>query len=147
VSAVVLDSGPLGLLSNPSGTAQPVACRAWLKSLRMAGWRIIVPEITDYEVRRESIRTKSLRALTILDSLCATHEYLPITTLAMRLAADMWAKARNAGLPTSAAYAIDGDVILSAQTFAINTTVVVATENPAQLSRFVAAELGSNIVP
>jgi len=147
LSAVILDSSPLGLLSNPSGTPQPVACRAWAKDLIAAGRRIIIPEVADYEVRRELIRTKSTRALAILDSLCATYDYLPITTLAMRLAADMWAQARNAGLATSHAHALDGDVILAAQAVALNVACVVATENPAHLTRYVPAELWSNIVP
>lgn len=147
MSAVILDSSPLGLLSNPSGTPQPVACRAWAKDLIAAGRRIIIPEVADYEVRRELIRTKSTRALAILDSLCATYDYLPITTLAMRLAADMWAQARNAGLATSHAHALDGDVILAAQAVALNVACVVATENPAHLTRYVPAELWSNIVP
>lgn len=145
--AVILDSSPLGLLSNPSGTSQPVACRAWVKTLIATGRRIIIPEIADYEVRRELIRTKSSRALAILDSLCATYEYLPITTLAMRLAADLWAQARNSGLATAHAHALDGDVILAAQSVAMNVSCVVATENPGHLTRYVSAELWSNVMP
>ena len=52
-AAVLLDAGPLGLLSNPNNSPQPIACRAWLASLLAAGRQVVVPEITDYEVRRE----------------------------------------------------------------------------------------------
>ena len=51
--AVVLDSGPLGVLCNPNNHAQPVAIRAWVAALLAAGRRVIIPEIADYEVRRE----------------------------------------------------------------------------------------------
>jgi hypothetical protein len=104
-------------------------------------------EITDYGVRRELTRIRSKLALANLDGYGSRLEYLPITTLAMRLAADMWANARNSGLPTSTAHAIDRDVILAAQAVAFYSAIVVATENSAILSRFVTAELWSTIVP
>jgi predicted nucleic acid-binding protein len=146
-AAVVLDTSPLGLLVNLSGHPQAVACRGWIRDLEAAGRRIIVPEIADYELRRELVRANRTRSLTILYSLCTKHEYLPITTTAMRIAADLWARARNAGLPTAGSAALDGDAILAAQATALNVAVVVATENPAHLSRFVPAELWSNVTP
>jgi predicted nucleic acid-binding protein len=145
--AVVLDTSPLGLLVNLSGTAQPLACRAWLRSLQAAGRRIIVPEIADYERRRELVRANRKRSLAVLDSLCTTHEYLPITTTAMRVAADLWAQVRNAGLPTAGPAALDGDAILAAQATVRNVPFVIATEHPAHISRFAPAELWSNIIP
>lgn len=52
---VFLDSGPLGLASKPAGKAEADACRTWLSALEAAGVVIIVPEIVDYEVRRELV--------------------------------------------------------------------------------------------
>lgn len=146
-AVIVLDAGPLGLLTNPNNTPQPLACRAWLASLRAAGRRVVVPEITDYEVRRELIRIRSQSALTNLDTYGAQLDYLPLTTTAMRLAAELWAQARSTGQPTAPDPALDVDVILAAQALTMNTAVVVATGNPAHLSRFVPAELWSNIAP
>ncbi|MFO0811069.1 MAG: hypothetical protein U0746_20760 [Gemmataceae bacterium] len=51
-AAVLLDAEPLGILSNPNPTAKVVRCRLWLAALRSAGRRVLVPEVTDYEVRR-----------------------------------------------------------------------------------------------
>jgi len=146
-AAVVLDSTPLGILAHPRNPPHVAACRQWLADLIVASRRIIVPEIADYEVRRELLRLGSPNALINLDQLGAQLEYLPLTTTAMRLAAALWAQARNTGQPTAPDHALDGDVILAAQAISLNTPVVVATGNPAHLTRFVPAELWSNITP
>jgi predicted nucleic acid-binding protein len=146
-TAVVLDTGPLGILINPNHTPLPIACRAWLASLQAAGRQVILPEIADYEVRRELIRANLSAALYLLDQFAVQLDYLPLTTPAMRLAADLWAQARKAGLPSAAAAALDGDVILAAQALTLGAPVVIATGNPAHLSRFVPAEDWTAITP
>ena len=68
----------------------------------------------------------------------------------MLLAASLWAKARQSGLPTADPKKLDVDVILAAQALTLNapaSSVVIATENVGHLSRFVAADLWSNIKP
>ncbi len=67
----------------------------------------------------------------------STLVYLPLTTAVMRHAADLWAEARRRGRPTAGAQALDGDVILAAQTLAVGGRV--ATENVGHLSQFVEA--------
>jgi hypothetical protein len=65
----------------------------------------------------------------------------------MRRAAEFWANARNAGLPTAPDHALDGDVILAAQV-AISAAAqdsVVATTNVKHLERFVGARLWRDI--
>ena len=47
---VLLDAGPLGLVTNPRRSPQSTACAAWLQSLVTAGVRVVIPEIADYEV-------------------------------------------------------------------------------------------------
>jgi predicted nucleic acid-binding protein len=145
--AVVLDSTPLGILCHPRNPPQAMACRQWVDDLLAAGRRVIVPEIADYEVRRELIHRNSRIALTNLDRLGLRLEYLPLTTAAMRIAADLWAQARIAGHPTASNYSIDADVIVAAQAISLTVPVIVATGNPAHLGRFVSAELWSNIKP
>ena len=68
-AAVLLDAGPLGLLTNPNNDSQAIASRAWLASLSAAGRQVFVPEVTDYEVRRELIRIQSHSALANSDAL------------------------------------------------------------------------------
>jgi predicted nucleic acid-binding protein len=146
-AAVVLDSTPLGILCHPRNPPQAMVCRQWVNLLLAAGRRVIVPEIADYEVRRELLHRNSRIALSNLDQLNLRLEYLPLTTEAMRLAAELWAQARVAGHPTAPNHSIDADVIVAAQSLNLKTTVVVATGNPAHLQRFVAAELWTNISP
>jgi predicted nucleic acid-binding protein len=146
-AAIVLDAGPVGLLTNPNNSPQPQACRAWLASLRAAGRRVIVPEIADYEVRRELLRIQSHSALANLDAYAVHLEYLPLTTTAMRRAAELWALARGRGQQTASNHALDGDVILAAQALDLNVPVLVATANPVHLTRFVPADLWSSIPP
>ncbi len=145
--AVILDSTPLGILCNPRTSPHVLACRQWLADLLAAGRRVIIPEISDYEIRRELIRLGSMVALANLDGFECQLEYLPISTAAIRLAADIWARARNTGQPTAPDPGLDGDVILAAQALSLSIPVLVATSNPRHLSRFVAAELWSGIAP
>jgi predicted nucleic acid-binding protein len=65
-----------------------------------------------------------------LDALATAAEYLPITTVAMRLAAELWAQARQQGQPTAGDNTIDADMILAAQALTLGTPdVVIATTN------------------
>jgi predicted nucleic acid-binding protein len=139
---VLLDTGPLGLVTNPRRSPQSVACAQWLQALVARGIRVIVPEIADYEVRRELLRAKKERGLARLDALASRLEYLPITTAAIRQAAVFWAQARQQGQPTADDKALDGDVILAAQAMTLGAAdVVVATTNVGHLSRFAPAAL------
>jgi predicted nucleic acid-binding protein len=146
-TAVVLDAGPIGTLANPRGGQRVLACRSWTAAITAAGRRIIVPEVADYEIRRELIRLNARRSLLALDALANQFEYLPLSSAAMRLAAEFWAAARRGGFPTAPDPAIDGDVILAAQAVTLGIPVTVATGNARHLSRFVAADDWPNIVP
>jgi hypothetical protein len=81
---VLLDAGPLGLATNPRRSRQSVACAQWVQALVTHGTRVIVPEIADYEVRRELLRANKVSGLARLDALARLIEYLPLTTVAMR---------------------------------------------------------------
>ena len=145
--AIVLDTGPIGLITNPKLSSYGIACNQWLQAHLKAGTRIIVPEIADYEVRRELLRANKLKGLARLNSLCERVEYLPLTTAAMRQAAALWAQARQQGQPTAGDKTIDGDMILIAQAQTITvSSVVIATTNVGHLSRFIAAEQWQNIL-
>jgi predicted nucleic acid-binding protein len=147
---IVLDSTPLGLLVRPPGLPVVDACRVWVEKHLTAGTRIIVPEIVDYELRRELLRMGGVASLTLLDDFNAAEvdRYLPLTTSALRLAAEMWAQARRQGAPTADRHALDIDVILAAQALSSGLSpqdFVIATGNLGHLSRFTPAELWENL--
>ena len=85
-----------------------------------------------------------------LDGFKTTFRYLPITTQVMLRAADLWAHSRRSGLPTGDPKKLDIDVILSAQALTLavpSADIIVATTNVSHISRFVAADLWTNITP
>jgi predicted nucleic acid-binding protein len=127
---VLLDAGPLGLVTNPKRSAASMACAVWLQSLVNANWRVLTPEIADYEVRRELLLANKTAGVAQLDALAALLEYLPLTTAAMRHAAATWATARQKGQPTAGDRTIDADMILVGQAMTLGVSnVIVATTN------------------
>lgn len=149
---MLLDAGPLGLLTHRKGVAEADACREWLRNGLNGGFTYHVPEIADYEVRRELLRAGKSLGITRLDAFIAAEpaRYLPITTGVMRQAAEFWADARRRGQPTAPDPALDADAILAAQAAvldAVTGSVIIATTNVAHLGRFVPAEHWNRIAP
>lgn len=145
MSHILLDSYPLGALSHPQSD---VAMLQWAAACRVAGHVIYVPEVIDYEVRRELLRAKKNSGVRNLDALKATFRFLPISSPAMLLAADLWAGSRQSGLATGDPKKLDIDVILAAQALTLGVPLrdlMVATSNVSHISRFVPADLWNNI--
>jgi len=139
---ILLDSGPLGIFSN-HGKSQIISdCRAWAAKHQQQGNVLVVPEIADYEVRRELLRAGKSIGIERLDLIKSTFAYLPLTTAVMLRAAQFWAQARKSGRPMAVDAALDADVILSAQAAILideGSAVVIASSNPRHLSMFVPA--------
>ena len=147
---VLLDAGPLGQACQRAGSARAIRCRLWLDGLLARGVNVFVPEIVDYEVRRELTRIGASGSLQRLDDLVATGGliYAPITTDQMRQAALLWADARQHGIPTAHQHALDADVILAACATTIGQPgdqVMVATDNVGHLARYCDARLWTTI--
>lgn len=147
---IVLDSGPLGLLSNPTRHGPGQESHRWARTHISAGSQLVVPEIADYELRRELIRAQKTHGVARLDKLCDDLSYHPLSTSIMRDAAELWARARIHGHPTAHDAALDGDVLLAAQARSLQIAapdeiVVVATTNVAHLERYVNARYWTEI--
>jgi len=142
---LLLDSGPLGLITNPQGGAEAQACKAWLQDLTPAGHIALFPEIIAYEHRRELLLANLAQAITRLDGFKSVGAYLPVSEEAYLRAAALWASARRQGIPTQGIptqgiptqgiptqgiptqgiptadrFALDADVILAAQAVTLN---------------------------
>ena len=149
---IALDTGPLGLLTNPKKSADTIACVAWSIALLRAGHQIIVPAIADYELRRELEWARKTRGLALLDAWNAARSdrYLSVTDSSLRLAARLWAQDRNSGTPTADPKELDGDALIAAQLLdlgLLTSDFVLATTNVAHLSQFVPAALWTDISP
>ena len=134
---ILLDSGPLDMAANPRAKNTPLVCQQWLREMLRRGERVAIPEISDYEVRRELLRADRLNGLRRLDNLKQKLEYVSIQTETMLLAAQLWADIRKRGKPTADSKALDGDVILAAQAQLLkndSTETLIATTNLKHLS-------------
>ena len=146
---IVLDAGPVGLLTRSPRVPEAQQCADWLGDRLAAGARVVIPEIADYEVRRELLRLGASAALRRLNLLGERLDYVSLTTAALRRAAELWADMRRQGQPTADPHALDADVILAAQAqlaAAPDDTIVVATTNVGHLGRLVPAQRWDQIV-
>ena len=145
---ILLDAGPLGLITNPRASQETRDCNLWLESLVLKGVQVRIPEIADYEVRRELLRGDKFKGIKRLDDLQQYLDYVPLTTKTMLKAAQFWAQVRKQGIPTADNKALDGDVILAAQAAIIKNEgheVIIATTNVGHLSRLANAKEWRNI--
>ena len=149
---VLIDTGVLGLLCNPnpSNSKEARECLEWLDSLLMKSRRPISSEICEYELRRNLVQEKlknssslSRKSLQILDSFHDNGfpEFLPISRDVLIEAANIWAKVRVSGQPTSTKENLDADCIIGAHYRLLKEEspgqdVVIATTNIKHLSRF-----------
>jgi predicted nucleic acid-binding protein len=146
---LLLDSGPLGLITKPQRSHEVIAITDWLKDCLAAGARVLVPAIVYYEIKRELPRANKEIGIARLDAFvnAASDRYVPLTDDALRLAAELWAQSRRSGRPTADAMALDIDVLLAAQALRLGRSPVVATTNPKHLSQFVPALHWTDINP
>jgi predicted nucleic acid-binding protein len=156
IEAILLDTGPLGILTNPRRPPETVAALRWAIDMMKAGHRLIVPSIADFEVRRELERAGKTRGIEALDAWNNAQEdrYYPLSDRALRRASKLWAQARNAGTPTADVRELDCDVLIAAQALDYQTVhglstaeIVVATTNVSHLSLFVPADRWENLQP
>ena len=142
---ILLDAGPLGMVSHPRGNQ---AAAEWLASLLWRGTAVYVSEIADYEVRRELLRANKARGLIRLNETKDRLGYAPLTTDTMLRAAELWAQTRRSGKPAADDTALDADVILAAQAQMLGEEghqVIIATTNVRHLSSLADARVWSAI--
>ena len=142
---ITLDAGPTGISCNNPDKPDVIKFYDWVdRCLEDSRTTLILPEIADYEVRRKLLSlphgAASIRRLDDLVRPGGPFVYLPISTNAMRRAAQLWSKARSGGYSTADEKALDGDVILAAQALeyiGVGDQLFIATGNESDLSRYV----------
>ena len=148
-----LDANLLGSVVNPVPRSASVqAIQRWAQEMQDAGHLLVVPAIADYEVRRELHRRHALQSIAALDAFNSDvpGRYLTLEDAALKMASELWGRARNIGKPTADPKALDGDVILAAQVLEQELPegeFVVATDNVGHLGLFVPAKKWEDIKP
>lgn len=140
---MLLDTGPLGLVTHPEAATKNQKAAQWLRNLLSDGVDVLIPELADYELRRELLRAGKTHSVAVLDRYKATLGYVPSTTEALLQAAEFWATARQQEKPMAPDLGLDGDAILAAQAAVLGRggdDVMIATTNEGHLSRFVPAQ-------
>ena len=91
----------------------------------------MVPAVVYYEIKRELIRANKTVGIARLDAFvgAAPDRYVLLTDDALRFAAELWARSRQAGRPTADAMALDIDVLLASQALRFGSSPLVATTN------------------
>jgi hypothetical protein len=84
---ILLDAGLLSIISNPKQSGIALQCHDWLRGLLLNNVRVLVPEITDYEVRRELLRANKVKGIQRLNRVKTELGYLSINTDIMLQAA------------------------------------------------------------
>jgi predicted nucleic acid-binding protein len=148
---IVLDASPLALSCHNPKKREVQEIRLWRIRAQANGAIVVIPEIADYEVRRELIRAELSAAVKRLDALGKELRYAPLTTNIMRKAAELWAGLRRQGLPTADIKTLDADMIVAAQAMdfaGLGDDLTVATDNLSHLSRLpVGAKKWEDIIP
>jgi hypothetical protein len=75
---VLLDSGPLGLITESQRSDDVIAITDWLKECLRARARVVVPAIGYYEITRELLRANKVVGIARLDAFVkvAPHRYI-----------------------------------------------------------------------
>ena len=133
---LLLDSNILSKVVRPTVEEHKPIATAVRRLLQDGRFKVCVPEIIDYELRRKLLhighrrhqgRAWALEALTSLDELVSVG-YVPLTTEAMRLAAALWAQTRAEGQLRGSEENLDVDVILAAQAQQAGGQIVTTNE-------------------
>ena len=85
MTIISLDSGPLSLVTQRRGTAEGDACKQWLADHLALGTRVVVPEIVEYELRRELLRARKTAGVQRLEAFIAAEadRLIPLKRSAM----------------------------------------------------------------
>lgn len=112
---VGLDGGPLGLLTHPTPSPPAIECIAWLQSLLDGEVRVVLPAISDYEIRREYLLRQNQVSIRRLDALREIVDWAEIEDEVLIEGSELWSQIRRKGKPTSHPKSLDVDCLIATQ--------------------------------
>lgn len=136
MKAVVLDSLPLAELCRKKIKSEVGKLLIQLKARKIS---LRVAEITEYELRRELLRSQRYRSNNRLGSYYLTERIIPIDRGSLLKASESWAEQRNLGMPTASNERIDIDTIMVAQSISLIglfDEVIILTSDAEDIYRF-----------
>ena len=136
MKTVVLDSLPLAELCRKKIKNEVGDLLLFLRNRKIT---LRVAEITEYELRRELLRSERYRSNNRLNKFYLTKRVIPIDRLALIKASEIWAELRNSGMPTAGNVRIDIDTIMVAQSLTLKKDfeeVIFLTSDPEDISIF-----------
>ncbi|MBD1912873.1 MULTISPECIES: nucleic acid-binding protein [unclassified Leptolyngbya] len=131
-------------MSNPNpDSPKTKECKQWFEARQDESFLFGIPEICDYECRREYFQNRSIVSIQRLDKLTQRTDrlvYWRLTTGIVHKAAQLWGEARNKGIVLADKKSLDGDVLLIATAINIveetEEKVIIATTDESDLSNF-----------
>jgi toxin FitB len=133
---IILDSAPLGFFCNPKNRDNYKKLSNFVKSLNFS---IGVPEIIDYELRRNLELENLQKSISLLSQFQQRRQLISLESEDLIRAAELWAWCRKQGSTTTENKGIDIDVILVSQALSRKdffNKVVILTIDTGDLSVF-----------
>lgn len=133
---IILDTFPTSSTGKRTGKTPTLLdqCREWIAGREAAGDLVLVPAIAYYEALRELELLGADQQIARLRAYCLQADrFIPLHTSHLDAAAKLWAVVRQSGQPTADRHALDGDVLLAAQSLSLElppSEFVIATTNP-----------------
>lgn len=138
---ILLDSAPLGYLCNPRNIEKTRFFKNKLKDLEVI---LYLPEIIDYELRRNLELEGFSKSINLLDQFRQRHQILWLESDDFLKAAELWSWCRKEGYATTENKGIDIDVILVSQALSQLRNfykVIILTADIGDLSIFCELEI------
>ena len=152
---ILIDSGILGILSNPNESEVNTKCEEWLYNKITKGCTVVTSQICKYEVKRSlilcqkknSLQAEGLEKLADLEKLI---DFIPMTEEDIDIACQLWADSIIVGIQVAPQQDINFDLIICSQWQRLKTEspgreITIATHNIRHLKRFAHAELWENL--
>lgn len=152
---ILIDSGVLGILSNPNESATTIKCEEWLYNKIVKGCTILTSQICKYEVKRSLLlcqeqkpsQVSGIQKLAELENLI---DFIDVKPPDIETACQLWVQSIVEGIQVAPMMDVNFDIIICAQFKRLELEnpgreIVIATTNLRHLQRFVKADLWENL--